>query len=97
MKMASLESQEEAGILSGEIKCVDIKKSDTPKGSFSVSTDAEVRNRGARKGFETPVVHGVNDECSTLRVLSSKDRGVLAIALNIPPGDNGRKVKTLRN
>ena len=49
-------------------------------------------------GFETPVVHGVNDECSTLRVtFSMKDHGVLAIALNIPPGDYGRKVKTLRN
>ena len=57
-------------------------------------TDAEVRKRGEQTGFDTLVVHAVNDECQPLGSLL---RSGAANALSIPPGEYGRKIKTQRN
>jgi len=56
-----------------------------------------MRRRGDQKGLETPVVHAVNDEDSSLVfILYVLIRG-LANALNLPPEEYDRKVKTQRN
>ena len=57
-------------------------------------TDAEVRKRGEQTGLDTLVVHAVNDECQPLESMLF---GGAANALNIPPGEYGRKIKTQRN
>ena len=67
-------------------------------------TDAEMRRRGDQKGLETLVVHAVNDEDSLLApgidftvfcgILGCRG---LANALNLPPEEYDRKVKTQRN
>ena len=60
-------------------------------------------------GFGTPVVYAANDECSffesilvshlwdILKFCVKVLLGNLANALNIPPGEYGRKIKTQRN
>ena len=58
------------------------------------STDAEARKRGEQTGLDTLVVHAVNDECQTLAGLPVS---VEVNALNTPPGEYGRKIKTQRN
>ena len=58
------------------------------------SIDAEVRKRGEQTGLDTLVVHAVNDECQTSACMHV---GGAANALNIPPGEYGRKIKTQRN
>jgi len=55
-----------------------------------------MRRRGDQKGLETPVVHAVNDEDSSLAFTFVLVRG-LANALNLPPEEYDRKVKTQRN
>ena len=81
--------------------------------TFYCFTDVEVRKHGDQRGLDTPVVHAVNDENSLLeelriRVLTnlrfvteililSTLLGVLANALNSPPEEYDRKVKTQRN
>ena len=73
--------------------------------SFKENTDAEMRRRGDQKGLETLVVHAVNDEDSLLGkyVISTLFFNVvylfrgLANALNLPPEEYDRKVKTQRN
>ena len=55
-----------------------------------------MRRRGDQKGLETPVVHAVNDEDSSLVFTQVLIRGP-ANALNLPPEEYGRKVKTQRN
>ncbi len=57
-------------------------------------TDAEVRKRGEQTGLDTLVVHAVNDECWPSGSILFGDA---ANALNIPPGEYGRKIKTQRN
>ena len=64
------------------------------KAIFWANTDAEVRKRGEQTGLDTLVVHAVNDvdwkfEPSGL--------GFVANALNQPPGEYGRKIKTQMN
>ena len=58
-----------------------------------INTDAELRKHGDQTGLDTPVVHAVNYECSKLEEAFS----FLANALNVPPGDYDRKIKTQRN
>ncbi len=58
-------------------------------------TDAQVRKRGEQTGLDTLVVHAVNDvdlKVGAFRVLTFG-----ANALNRPPGEYGRKVKTQMN
>ncbi len=57
-------------------------------------TDAQVRKRGEQTGLDTLVVHAVNDV--DLEVVPLR-RGFRSNALNRPPGEYGRKVKTQRN
>lgn len=77
------------------------------KTTFLSSIDAKVRRHGDQRGLDTLVVHAVNAECSMsesnwviliieyyLKVYFS---GVLANALNTPPGKYGRKVETQKN
>jgi len=65
-----------------------------------------VRKRGQRRGLDTPLVHALNDEDSPLGPATVSEAkvalpvhvlGVLANALNLPPEEYGRKVKTQRN
>jgi hypothetical protein len=64
-----------------------------------------MRRRGDQKGLETLVVHAVNDEDSLLDtyIISTLFFNVvylfrgLANALNLPPEEYDRKVKTQRN
>ena len=58
-----------------------------------VYTDTEKRKLGEQTGFETLVVHAVNNECSLLDI---KFRS-LAYALSTPPEKYNRKVETQRN
>jgi len=44
------------------VKCVDIKEISKGHGSLLRLADAEWRKCGYRLGFETPVVHTLNDE-----------------------------------
>ena len=65
-------------------------------------TDAELLKRGERRGLDTPVVHALNDENSLLDHLWLQFTPIsefsgLANALNFPPEEYGRKVKTQRN
>ena len=57
-----------------------------------------MRRRGDQKGLETLLVHAVNDEDSLLEHSFTNEcfRG-LANALNLPPEEYDRKVKTQRN
>ncbi len=63
------------------------------KAAYWTKTDAEVRKRGEQTGLDTLVVHAVNDVC----YLSELNFGGEANAINIPPGEYGRKAKTQRN
>ena len=63
------------------------------KAIFWVITDTKVLKHGEQIGFDTRVVHAVNDEYCILDVKFS----LQANALNTPPGDYGRKIKTQRN
>ena len=61
-----------------------------------------MRKHGDQRGLDTPVVHAVNYEDSLLEhsVFEKIEEfvlGVLANALNPPPEEYGRKVKTQRN
>ena len=64
------------------------------KAAHWLGSDAEARKRGEQTGLDTLVVHAVNDECQTLAGLPVS---VAVNALNTPPGEYGRKVKTQRN
>ncbi len=64
------------------------------KAAHWLDTDAEVRKRGEQTGLDTLVVHAVNYESQTSGGLPF---GVAVNALNSPPGEYGRKVKTQRN
>ena len=57
-------------------------------------TDAQVRKRGEQTGLDTLVVHAVNDDNLLMGTLVFVDG---ANALNRPPGEYGRKVKTQMN
>ena len=65
------------------------------KAVFLYFPDVEVRKRGDQKGLDTPVVHAVNDDHS--RGGSNKGLPRLANAVNGPPEEYGRKIKTQRN
>ena len=58
-----------------------------------------MRKHGDQRGLDTPVVHAVNYEDSLLgyTIIIVFVLGVLANALNLPPEEYGRKVKTQRN
>lgn len=58
------------------------------------NTDAEVRKHGEQTGLDTLVVHAVNDVD-----LEVADKTVTSVAnaLNRPPGEYDRKVKTQMN
>ena len=56
--------------------------------------DIEVRKRGDQKGLDTPVVHAVNDDHS---LCFKNIRRRLANAVNGPPEEYDRKIKTQRN
>ena len=65
-----------------------------------------MRKHGYQRGLDTPVVHAVNYEDSLLEDSGKKSGnrtgnrdllGVKANALNPPPEEYGRKVKTQRN
>lgn len=64
------------------------------KATSWTKTDAQVRKRGEQTGLDTLVVHAVNDV--DLKVV---DLSVIfgANALNRPPGEYNRKVKTQMN
>ncbi len=64
------------------------------KAAFWTDTDAEVRKRGEQTGLDTLVVHAVNDV--DLEFVA-KVMGSEANAINRPPGEYGRKVKTQMN
>ena len=55
--------------------------------------DAETRKLGEQTGLDTLVVPALNDVHLVLPKLGS----AVANALNVPPGDYGRKVETQRN
>ena len=64
------------------------------KATIWTISDAEARKRGEQTGLDTLVVHAVNDVC----LPSGRMRfGGGANAINTPPGEYGRKVKTQRN
>jgi hypothetical protein len=56
-------------------------------------TDADVRKRGEQTGLDTLVVHAVNDECYVSGLFPEHT----ANALNTPPEEYCRKIKTQRN
>ncbi len=61
-----------------------------------------MRKRGYQRGLETPLVHALNDENSLSELLFLRKQrmelfGGLANALNFPPEEYDRKVKTQRN
>ncbi len=64
------------------------------KATHWVSTDAEARKPGERRGLDTPVVLAVNDEhwWGGAQVFSH-----VAKVLSAPPGEYGRKAETQRN
>ena len=64
------------------------------KATTWTDTDTEVRKRGEQTGLDTLVVHAVNDVDWLLGGLPFVDE---ANALNRPPGEYGRKVKTQMN
>ena len=57
------------------------------------NTDAQARKRGEQTGLDTLVVHALNDVHLVLLIMGSAE----ANAINVPPGDYGRKVETQRN
>jgi hypothetical protein len=57
-------------------------------------TDTEARKRGEQTGLDTLVVHALND---VHLMFGGFPLGVVANALNVPPGKYGRKVETQRN
>ena len=59
-----------------------------------VLTDADVRKHGEQTGLDTLLVYAVNDECSALVPKASVPK---ANALNTPPEEYDRKIKTQRN
>ena len=64
------------------------------KATFWTDTDAEMRKRGEQTGLDTLVVHAVNDVDLEFE---AKALGSEANAINRPPGEYGRKVKTQMN
>ena len=64
------------------------------KAAYWVSSDAEIRKLGERRGLDTPVVLAVNDEhwAGVLHRVSA-----VAKVLSAPPGEYGRKAETQRN
>ncbi len=58
-----LNSGEDSGIPSVEVKFVDIGKNTGGEGGYLDRHDAEARKRGEQTGLDTLVVHAVNDEC----------------------------------
>jgi hypothetical protein len=81
----------------------DFKRTTKGEGKHLENTDTEVLKRGYRIGLETRVVHAVNDGCCMCAYVIFFFKGghskacVSANALNTPPGDYGRKIKTQRN
>ena len=93
------------------MKFIDIRRKAESEGNYlalyvrkNTVTDVEMRRRGDQKGLETLLVHAVNDEDSLLApgidftvfcgILGCRG---LANALNLPPEEYDRKVKTQRN
>jgi hypothetical protein len=72
----------------------DLKRTIEGEGKHLGGTDTEVLKCGYQIGLETRVVHTVNDECCMYVFFKMC---VSANALNTPPGDYGRKIKTQRN
>ena len=64
------------------------------KAAYWTITDAEARKRGEQTGLDTLVVHALND---VYWLLGFFNLGNEANALNRPPGEYGRKVKTQMN
>lgn len=64
------------------------------KATFWTDTDAEMRKRGEQTGLDTLVVHAVNDVDLEFGATAL---GSGANAINRPPGEYGRKVKTQMN
>ena len=64
------------------------------KAVFWHKTDAHVRKLGKRTGLDTPVVLAVNDGHW---VWGKQFLRAVVNALNVPPGDYGRKAETQRN
>ena len=63
------------------------------KAIFWLTADAEVRRHKYRAGLDTPLVCAVNSVGSSLDILFRD----LANAVNRPPEDYDRKIKTQRN
>ena len=64
------------------------------KAAFWTMSDTEARKPGERTGLDTPVVLAVNDGHW---VWVKQFIRAVANALNVPPGDYGRKAETQRN
>ena len=64
------------------------------KAAFWAVPDAEARKRGEQTGLDTLVVHALND-AHLVWVIHLIRAG--ANALNVPPGEYGRKAETQRN
>ena len=58
------------------------------------TTDAEERKLGEQTGLDTLVVLALNDQDLGCRTFVRRPG---ANALNVPPGEYGRKIKTQRN
>ncbi len=63
MILSGLNSGEDSGIPSVEVKFVDIGRTPVAKAAIWTDIDAEARKRGEQTGLDTLVVHAVNDEC----------------------------------
>ncbi len=62
LKLQDLSTEEESGIPSVAVKCVDIGRNTGAKAAFWSETDTEMRKPGEQTGLDTPVVLAVNDE-----------------------------------
>ncbi len=63
MILVGLNTGEDSGIPSVEVKFVDIGRTPVAKAAIWPVIDAEARKRGEQTGLDTLVVHAVNDEC----------------------------------
>jgi hypothetical protein len=59
--------------------------------------DIEVRQRGERKGLDTPVVHAVNDDHRRERGRLAVSPSLEANAVNGPPEEYDLRIETQRN
>ncbi len=62
-KLGNLSAEEDSGIPSVAVKCVEIWRNTSGEGDYLSVTDTEARKRGEQTGLDTLVVHAVNDEC----------------------------------